>query len=114
MTKTEKIAAERLATEMDKYNKKQWATFNRLFSSSVAIAAKLEIQKAAYKIYLTTTTEKMVEAGGHTAQVTEKAGASYIDYTAMLVELAEQGINTEELIKRHTKRKPGVIAFSFK
>lgn len=114
MTKTEKMQAGKLAVEMVEYTKKQWAAFNRSFSASLAIASKLEIQKAAYKMFLEGTDDKLLEAGGHTAQVTVKAGASYVDYAALLGELAEQGIDTDSLVKRHTKRRAETMAFSFK
>lgn len=114
MTKTEKALAEKMAAEMIEYTKKQWAAFNRTFAASVAVASKLEIQKAAYKLFLESTEDKMLDAGGHVAQVSVKAGASYVDYAALLEELAEQGIDTNSLVKRHTKRRAETMAFSFK
>lgn len=114
MTKTEKAVAEKLAVEMKGYDKKKWAAFNRSFSASMAVASKLEVQKMAYKLFLSGTEDKLMEAGGYTAQVTPKAGASYVDYAELLAELEEQGINTTALVNRHTKRRAGTSEFKFK
>lgn len=114
MTRTEKAFAEKMSVEMANYTKKQWATFNKTYASHVAIASKLEIHKMAYKLFLEETEDKLLEAGGHKAQVTTRAGGSYVDYAGLLAELEEQGIDTQELIKRHTKHKPEQVVFTFK
>lgn len=115
MTKAEKLAAERKATEMVAWSKTQWAAFNRTFAAQETVTSLHAIDREAYKAYMINAGIGVTEsAGGHYAVVTKKTGQSYVDYAGMLTELAEMGVDTDALIRKYTKRRANTKAFSFK
>lgn len=115
MTKAEKALALQQAQDMVTWTGKKWATFNRNFAADLTVVARLEINKMAYKAYMEAQSLAITKlCGGHYAQLTEKAGASYVDYAELFAELRTMGIDTDALTAKHTKRRAPTLAFIFK
>lgn len=115
LSKAAQAMADSMRKAMEGWKPKDWAALNKRMAAEKAGAEAYEWHRAAYIAYLQehgmTYSDK---AGGYQAILTQKTGASYVDYTSLLEELKEEGYDTDDLVSRHTHKRSDTVQFNIK
>lgn len=114
MTKLEKEQAAILAQDMHGWTTAQWQSFHVHYAKAEETSRLHAIDKEACKSFLIETGSDEIKAASHRAYLTHKEGSTEVDWDGVATELAAKGIDFEALKARHTRKKPGTVAFSFR